>query len=1432
MSRSLSSNSFRSAVSVSSSFRRRNDEEEDLIWAAIEKLPTYDRLRTSILQDTYHSHSQQIDVTNLHQHGRQQLIDRLVKVADQDNQVFLRKLRERLDRVGVILPEIEIRFEELNVSASVYMGSRALPTLINWSFNMLEDVLGSLGLCKTKKKTLRILRNVSGIIKPGRMTLLLGPPSSGKTTLLLGLAGKLDTTLQVTGQVTYNGHSMKEFVAQRTCAYISQQDVHMGELSVRQTLDFASRCQGTGSRYDILSELSRREKEHGVKPDPDIDAFMKASAITGQKSNIMTDYVLKILGLDICADTIVGDKMRRGISGGQKKRVTTGEMMVGSAKAFLMDEISNGLDSSTTYQIIQCLCHYVHIMNSTMVISLLQPAPEVFNLFDDVILLSEGNLVYHGPSQSILEFFHSMGFQCPERKDVAGFLQEVTSPKDQQQYWWKTTQEYRYVSVKEFAQAFKRFHEGEKLSQELSIPFDKSQCHPGALTKEKYGLSKGDLFKACFDRQFILMKKNSGVHIFKLFQISMVASLSTSIFFRTRMHHRNVADGSMYIGALFLALVLNMFNGISELAIILDKLPVFYKQRDLMFYPAWAYSIPIWITQIPVSLLESFVWVALTYYGIGYAPSPSRFFRQFLLLAVLHQTGLVLFHFIASVTRTVIIGNTCGVFALFMIFVLGGFIVSKEDIKGWWIWCYWLSPLTYAQNAISVNEFLATRWQTPHENIGVRFLKSRGLFTDSNWYWIGVGALIGFIVVLNLLFTLALQYLNPVGKTQPLVVENEELIDEQGKEMQALSLSGSKQAEIQNTGKISGGSSNLSTSSRREAGKKGMVLPFQPLSLTFHNVNYHVDMPAEMKREGVGEERLQLLRSVSGYFRPGVLTALVGVSGAGKTTLMDVLAGRKTTGHIEGSITISGFPKKQQTFARISGYCEQADIHSPCVTIYESLVYSVWLRLSRDVESETRTMFVEEVLKLIELDNVRDGLVGLPGVNGLSTEQRKRLTIGVELVANPSIIFMDEPTSGLDARAAAVVMRAVRNTVDTGRTVVCTIHQPSIEIFEAFDELILMKRGGEITYAGPLGRHSQTLIDYLEMIEGVPKITEGLNPATWMLDVTSHGMESRFGIDFAELYKRSSLYRQNEIMIEELSKPAGGSKDLHFNSEFAQPFVVQMLACLWKQHWSYWRNPQYNVVRFLFTFTCALLFGTVFWRMGSKIELEQDILNSMGSMFTAVLFLGYSNIISVLPVVDVERTVFYREKASGMYHPFAYALAQVFIEVPYIFVQTVMYGLIVYTMMDFIWSTTKFFWFFFCILFTFIYYTYYGMTTVALTSNASLASIFSTGFLAIWMLFGGFLIPRPRLPVWWRWYYWASPFAWTMYGLVASQFGDVSEELVLADGTKQQVKEFLRTQFGYEHNFLGYVAAALIGFGLLFALTFAFSIKTLNFQNR
>ncbi|KAL0369558.1 UNVERIFIED_CONTAM: Pleiotropic drug resistance protein 2 [Sesamum angustifolium] len=1417
----------------SSTRRQAADDEEELKWAAIERLPTYDRMRRGMLQQVLSNgrmvHAD-VDVAKLGVQDKKQLMESILKVVEDDNEKFLQRLRNRTDRVGIEIPKIEVRFQNLSIEGDAYVGTRALPTLLNSTLNTLEAALGMIGLSPSKKRVVKILQDVSGIVRPSRMTLLLGPPGSGKTTLLKALAGKPDDDMRVTGKITYCGHEFHEFVPQRTCAYISQHDLHYGEMTVRETLDFSGRCLGVGTRYEMLSELSRREKEAGIKPDPEIDAFMKATALVGLETSLITDYVLKILGLDICADIMVGDDMRRGISGGQKKRVTTGEMLVGPAKAFFMDEISTGLDSSTTFQIVKFMRQMVHINDITMVISLLQPAPETFDLFDDVILLSDGQIVYQGPRENILEFFEYMGFRCPERKGVADFLQEVTSKKDQEQYWCKKNRPYRFVSVPEFAQAFNSFHVGEKLVQELRVPYDKSRTHPAALVKEKYGISNWELFRACFSREWLLMKRSSFIYIFKTTQITIMATIALTVFLRTEMKSGRIEDASKFWGALFFSLINVMFNGMQELAMTVFRLPVFFKQRDCLFYPAWAFALPIWVLRIPISVMESALWIVLTYYTIGFAPSPVRFFKQLLAFIGVHQMALSLFRFIAAAGRTQVVANTLGTFTLLMVFVLGGFIVAKDDIKDWMIWGYYVSPMMYGQNAIAINEFLAERWSAPttgsEPTVGKTLLRDRGLFTTESWYWICIMALFGFSLLFNVLFIAALTYLNPLGDNKAVISDDNEEI----KNKRRLTSNGEG---VQMAERNARGNANSTVVAANNEPRRGMVLPFEPLSLAFNHVNYYVDMPAEMKTQGVNEERLQLLRDVSGAFRPGVLTALVGVSGAGKTTLMDVLAGRKTGGYIEGTISVSGYPKNQATFARVSGYCEQNDIHSPYVTVYESLLYSAWLRLAADVKTETRKMFVEEVMDLVELNPLRNALVGLPGVDGLSTEQRKRLTIAVELVANPSIIFMDEPTSGLDARAAAIVMRTVRNTVDTGRTVVCTIHQPSIDIFEAFDELLLMKRGGQVIYAGPLGHRSHKLVEYFEAVPGVAKIKEGYNPATWMLEVSSSAAEAQLDVDFAEIYANSSLYQRNQQLIKELSTPAPGSQDLYFPTQYSQSFLTQCKACFWKQHWSYWRNSQYNAIRFFTTVVIGVLFGVIFWQKGDQIHRQQDLLNLLGATYAAVLFLGATNASAVQSVVAIERTVFYRERAAGMYSELPYAFAQVAIETIYVAIQTIVYSLLLYSMIGYHWTGEKFFYFYYFIFMCFTYFSMYGMMVVALTPGYQIAAIVMSFFLSFWNLFSGFLIPRPLIPIWWRWYYWASPVAWTIYGIFASQIGDRTSELELTGNTQRmRVNDFLKDYLGYDHDFLLPVVFAHVGWVLLFFFVFAYGIKFLNFQRR
>ncbi|PPS08323.1 hypothetical protein GOBAR_AA12321 [Gossypium barbadense] len=1322
---------------------QENEDEEDLKWAAIERLPS---VRKGLVT-TSDGKTANVDIPKLGPEQRKHL----------------------MDRVGIEIPKLEVRFEHLKVKAEAYIGSRALPSFFNFFINYLKSILYGLHLLSSRKKHLSILRDVSGIIRPCRMTLLLGPPSSGKTTLLLALAGKLDRDLEFSGRVTYNGHEMDDFVPQRTAAYIGQHDVHIPEMTVRETIAFSARCQGIGPRFEMLAELSKREKAANITPDPDIDVFMKATSVAGKETSVLTDYILKILGLEICADTMVGNELIRGVSGGQKKRVTTGEMLAGPAKLLLMDEISTGLDSSTTYQIVKSLRQFVHILNGTAFISLLQPAPETYDLFDDIILLSDGQLLTLLPNPA-----------------------------------------------------------GKGLQNDLATPFIKNERDTQLLTTKNYGVRKMELLKACFSKEMLLMKRNSFLYIFKLVQLLVMAVIGSSVFLRTEMHKGTPTDGIIQTGAVFFSVFMIMFNGLAEISMVVFKLPVFFKQRDSLFYPAWAYAIPTCLLKIPISFLEVGLWVVMTYYPMGMDPSILRFLKQLLLLLLLNQMSSALFRLIAAMGREMTVTSTLSAFFLLVLFANCGYILSRDEVKKWWIWGYWASPMMYAQNAIVANEFLGDSWNKviplANEKLGVLVLKARGCFAKAYWYWIGVG----------------------VGGARDGQGQSLKSEDKSNEEDDKSGVHAPPQPKGWDTEQLK---------SKDELGrKKGMILPFEPHCITFEEVVYSVDMPQEMKAQGVTEDRLLLLRGITGAFRPGVLTALMGVSGAGKTTLMDVLA------------------------------------------VHESVLYSAWLRLAPEVNSETRKMFVKEVMELVELNAWGQALVGLPGVNGLSLEQRKRLTIAVELVANPSIIFMDEPTSGLDARAAAIVMRIVRKTVDTGRTVVCTIHQPGIDIFEAFDE----------------------------GIEGVSKIKDGYNPSTWMLEISTAAQEMALGVDFADVYKNSELYKRNKALIEQLNMPSPGAKELHFSTQYSQSFLSQFLACLWKQRCLYWRNTEYTAVRFFFTTIIALMFGTMFWKVGSKRGRRQDLFNAMGSMYAAVLFIGVQNASSIQPVVNVERTVFYREKAARMYSPMAYAFAQVAIELPYILVQTVTYGIIVYPLMAFEWSGARFFWYLYFAYFTFLFFTFFGMMSVAITPNYHIAGIISTAFYAIWNLFIGFLVPRTystnklvELNAWGQALVglpgvnglsleqlkrltiavelvanpsiifmdeptsgldaraaaivmrivrktmdtgrtvvctihqpgidifeafdelllmkqggqeiYVGPLGHNSCELIKYfEFGEVEDVL----DTGETTKDFLKSYFGFRHEFVGVVAVVMVGWAVVFAFLFAVFIKILDFQHR
>ncbi|CAI7780097.1 unnamed protein product [Closterium sp. NIES-54] len=732
-----------------------------------------------------------------------------------------------------------------------------------------------------------------------------------------------------------------------------------------------------------------------------------------------------MLGLDVCADVMLGDSMRRGISGGQKKRVTTAEALLGAKQVLLLDEISTGLDSATTYQITRCLRNLTHFTNTTTLISLLQPTPETFELFDDVMLMSEGRIVYHGPREEVLGFFREMGFAPPARKGVADFMQEVTSLKDQEQYWDPSQPHpYRYVSVRAFEEAFRASRFGKQMEAELSIPFKKDRgavkgenegkdvkdkgegegkdVENGkekgegdredgsaalALAQRRFGLPPLAILTAVGDREWLLMKRNVFLYIVQTMQILPLAIVTMSVFWHSQFSTTPL-DSNYYLGAIFFGISTMLFSGIIELTLLTARLPIYFLQRDNLLFSAWAWGVPMALLSLPISLWSAGVWTTITYYGIGFAPEFSRFITQLILFFITHMAASALYRAMGAIFRSTTLINTLGNFILVLLFLLSGFLITKADIHDVWVWVYWISPLTYCQNAFSSNEFLAPRWDVPSDplslntTMGLQVLTARNLWTEGYWVWAGAAVGVAFTLLCILLTILALEYLNPWPKAQPVISQHQ--LD-------------AREASLAGT--------NLDFSSRYSSLRARTLSRTGSTATARFLASNRFRSPKSLARPSASARSL-------GFFSSGSPAP----RSRGFTSWMS-----------EGEDLEGGNGNRRSRMGSFLGFSGVSPGRGAGASAASGAVGNVGTSTTAPTEFVEEVMgleFVEEVEELVELEPVKGALVGTAGQDGLSVEQRKRLTIAVELVANPAIIFMDEPTSGATSLSGTTVPSA------------------------------------------------------------------------------------------------------------------------------------------------------------------------------------------------------------------------------------------------------------------------------------------------------------------------------------------------------------------------------------------------------------------------
>lgn len=337
----------------------------------------------------------------------------------------------------------------------------------------------------------------------------------------------------------------------------------------------------------------------------------------------------------------------------------------------------------------------------------------------------------------------------------------------------------------------------------------------------------------------------------------------------------------------------------------------------------------------------------------------------------------------------------------------------------------------------------------------------------------------------------------------------------------------------------------------------------------FHweNVCYDIKIKGNPRR---------ILDGVDGWVKPGTLTALMGVTGAGKTSLLDVLADRVTMGVVTGDMLIDG-RLRDSSFQRKTGYVQQQDLHLETSTVREALTFSALLRQPHRIPYKEKIAYVEEVIKMLDMEEYAEAIVGVLG-EGLNVEQRKRLTIGVEIAAKPDLLlFFDEPTSGLDSQTAWSICSLMRKLADHGQAVLCTIHQPSAILMQQFDRLLFLAKGGRTVYFGDLGSNMETLIKYFEN-KGSISCPKDANPAEWMLEVIGAAPGSHADRNWADVWKesperiavREELASMKERLLQQPVSPTTAGY-----GEFATPIWYQFLVCIRRMFQQYYRSPGY-----------------------------------------------------------------------------------------------------------------------------------------------------------------------------------------------------------------------------------------------------------------
>ncbi|PWY72123.1 hypothetical protein BO94DRAFT_476102 [Aspergillus sclerotioniger CBS 115572] len=1118
-------------------------------------------------------------------------------------------------------------------------------------FGWLREKLG----CGNKVR-IDILRNFEGFVHSGEMLVVLGRPGSGCSTFLKTIAGETHGLWLDHGtDIQYQGISWDEMHSRfrGEVIYQAETEIHFPQLTVGETLHFAAHARAPSNRFPGVTRA--------------------------QYAAHMRDVVMAMLGLSHTRNTRIGNEFIRGVSGGERKRVSIAETMLCGSPIQCWDNSTRGLDSSTALEFVRKLRLSTEYTGSTAIVAIYQASQAIYDIFDRAIVLYEGRQIYFGQADDARRFFIEMGFECADRQTTADFLTSLTSPTER-----KARKGYEHVVPRtpdEFAARWRESAERKQLLANIEAfqtefplggdkleEFNRSRAAEkakGSRMKSPYTLSYPMQIRLCLRRGFQRLKGDLSMTLASLIGNCIMALVVASVFYNLGPN----TDSFFQRGALlFFSILLNAFASSLEILTLWQQRPIVEKHDKYALYHPSAEAISSMLVDLPWKMIVSVEFNLIIYFMSNLRRTPGHFFVFYLFSTTTALTMSNVFRWTGAISRSMAQAMVPSSIVMMILVIYTGFTVPVRDMHPWFRWLNYLDPIAYAFESLMINEFSDRRFPCAqyipsgpgyedapiaskicNQNgavAGQDYIDGDRYLNDSYRYyrphlWRNYGILLGFFFFFLALYIIS----SELVRAKP--SKGEILVFPRGK-IPAFTRKAPGDDDVE----------SVPTSEKQRIGDED---PDHTGAIVRQTSIFHwQDVCYDVKVKG---QPRQILDHVDGWVKPGTLTALMGVTGAGKTSLLDVLANRVTMGVVTGEMLVDG-RMRDDSFQRKTGYVQQQDLHLETTTVREALVFSALLRQPASTPRMVKIAYVEEVIKMLNMEAYAEAIVGVLG-EGLNVEQRKRLTIGVEIAAKPDLLlFFDEPTSGLDSQTAWSICSLMRKLADHGQAILCTIHQPSAILMQQFDRLLFLAKGGKTIYFGELGQNMETLIGYFED-KGSPKCPRNANPAEWMLEVIGAAPGSHADRDWAEVWHQSPERTQVRLdlaqMKQDLLQRPPPPRMVGYG-EFAMPIWTQFLLCLQRMFQQYWRSPSYIYSKASMCIIPPLFIGFTFWREPNSI---QGLQNEMFAIF--MLLVIFPNLVQqMMPYFTTQRALYeVRERPSKAYSWKAFMLASIMVELPW-----------------------------------------------------------------------------------------------------------------------------------------------------------------------